>query len=108
MRVWTDGRDYVLARCASRIPALMDDHYGVFGHELRGQWREVAPDDVVLVVAQESQRAVPLRAQCLVGLRNETWLGSTTWRRLRRNESTPDDADVYGEAFLKAALEPLE
>lgn len=30
------------------------------------------------------------------------------WKRLRKNESTPDDADVYGEAFLKAALEPLE
>jgi hypothetical protein len=42
LRVWTDGRDIVVARDMLHIPALLDRYYRVTGHTLRHTvWSEV-------------------------------------------------------------------
>jgi len=88
MKIWTDGRDFVFARNESRIPAIMNSHYRVVGHADRGQWREVAEDEIVVLVAEGLGRVLRLLASQVSGLTREGWLGSTIWSEERTWEGT--------------------
>lgn len=89
MKVWTDGRDYVFARHLERIPRIMDRHYGVTGHQLRGQWRELSGPDPVVVVESSSRVTITVTVQfVLANLEQEAWLGTTTLGVFRRAATT--------------------
>ena len=94
MKIWTDGCDFVFARNESRIPAIMNCHYRAIGHLDRGQWREVAEDEVVVFVAEWLGRVFKLLAKHVSGLTHEGWLGSVTWRSgVRTSEGTTSAGD---------------
>lgn len=76
MAIWTNGKDYVLARDAKRIPEIMDLRYGVSGHSLGKHWRKVDPDDIVPIISNELERILLIPAHKLSELTQEMWLGS--------------------------------
>ena len=69
-RVWTDGRDVVVATNKKAIPGILDQHYKVTGHTLRHtRWWEIPAGQVVRL------SSVTLAVEVLKKAERNMWAG---------------------------------
>lgn len=75
LKVWSDGRDVVVARELGEVPSVLDRHYRVTGHTLRhATWREMPPCHTVPLQRKGEVQHVPasdlsMRSRaCWIGL----------------------------------------
>jgi hypothetical protein len=73
-RVWSDGREIVVARSIGEVPSMLDRHYGVAGHTLRSAaWVEMTEGTVLSVAGPSgSHERVPAWALAEAG---SGWVG---------------------------------